>query len=182
MNYRVIELPPLVLSPNNFYLYYNDDGDIISLTNEKLTEGNFIQVSEKFVIDFVESKKEIKNFKVKISDQVHLEQKDIIVKNNYNFVIVKDFKQAQCTIQIQKSNLKFQLHNFEKTFAVNNKKIYQFFIVKKNNLNFICKEFSCKMSQLIKGIKFPYKFDANSEIVVTSGEFESYGLFYDKKS
>lgn len=181
MDPRIIELPPLVLAPNHFYLYYTEEGDIISLTNEKLSEGNYIQVSEKFVIDFLESKKEIRNFKVKISDQVRLEQKLVNVRQNYDYYIIPHNLDARLTITINKSNIKFKLNNFEKTFVVNDKRIYNFYIVDKGNLNFLKKTVSLTLNNLIKGIKVEYKFNLKSDVIATMREFDSYGLVYDKK-
>lgn len=182
MRYRVIELPPLVLSPNNFYLYYNDEGDITALTNEKLEQGTYIQVSEKFVIDFVESKKEIKNFKIRVTDQVQLEHKNTFVKNFYNYLVLYSMPDAKCTVTITKKSLKFKINNFEKTGKLNDKKIYMFSIVDQQNLNFLKSTVFFSLKELVKGVKFDYKFDVKSEIIVSSGEFESYGLIYDKKN
>lgn len=181
MQPRVIELPPLILAPNNFYLYYTEEGDIISLTNEKLPEGSYIQVSEKFVVDFLESKKEIKNFKVKISDQVRLEQKVSDIKNNYDFLVIGYNENAKLTITVNRTNLKFKLNNFEKTFVVNDKRTYSFAIVDGKNLNFVKKIIGFTLNELVKGVKFDYKFDTKQEIIVTIKEFDSYGLIYDKK-
>lgn len=181
MESRVITLPPLVLAPNNFYLYYTETGDIISLTNEKLPEGNYIQVSEKFVIDFLESKKEIRNFKVKISDQVRLEQKFNDVKYNYDYYIIPYNANAKLTVSINKTNLKFKLNKFEKTFVVNDKRIYDFYIVDKKNINFLKKTISFTLNDLIKGVKVDYKFNTEIELISTMKEFDTYGLIYDKK-
>jgi hypothetical protein len=182
METRIIELPPLVLSPNNFYLYYTEDGDIISLTNEKMTEGNYIQVSEKFVIDFLESKKEIRNFKVKISDQVRLEQKISDIKNNYDYYIIPYSTNAKLTVNVHNTNLKFKLNNFEKTFVVNDKRTYSFAIFDQRNLNFVKKVAKFTLNELLKGVKVDYRFDVKKELVATLKEFDSYGLVYDKKN
>lgn len=182
MEYRVIDLPPLVLSPNNFYLYYNEEGDILSLTNEKLPSGNYIEVSEKFVIDFLESKKEIRNFKVKISDQVKLEQKDIESRNYFNLVLIKENKDAKLLITIKDDSLFFCLQNFEKTFVINDKRQYGFAIAVESNLNFVKCIFGFTLDQLMDGVKIDYKFDKEKEILITTKEFESYGIVYDKKN
>lgn len=182
MSHRIIDLPPLVLSPNNFYLYYNSDGDILALTNEKLDQGTYIQVSEKFVIDFVESKKEIKNFKVKVTDQVRLENKDTLVKNFYNYVILHSNPYAKCTVTISKKSLRFKINNFEKVGKINDKKNYMFAIVDKKNLSFLKQVVFFSLKELVKGVKLNYIFDNKSEVLVSSGEFESYGLVYDKKN
>lgn len=181
MESRVIELPPLVLSPNNFYLYYTEEGDIVSLTNEKMEEGNYIQVSEKFVIDFLESKKEIRNFKVKISDQISLEQKVSNVKNNYDYYIIPVNSNAKLIINIHHSNLFLKIKDFEKAFVVQDNRIFNFTIVDQKNLNFVKKVFGFTLDELIKGVKVNYKFNIKKELIVTMKEFDSYGLIYDQK-
>jgi hypothetical protein len=181
MEYRVINLPPLVLSPNNFYLYYNEDGDILSLTNEKLSDGNYIEVSEKFVIDFLESKKEIRNFKVRISDQVKLEQKNIESKNHFNFIVIRENKNAKLLITVKPDSLIFCLQNFEKTFVINDKRHYGFAIVSDSNLNFVKKILGFTLDQLMNGITIDYRLEKGKDILITTKEFESYGIIYDSE-
>jgi len=181
MEPRIIELPPLVLAPNNFYLYYTEDGDITSLTNEKLSEGNYIQVSEKFVIDFLESKKDIKNFKVKISDQVSLEQKQNSIKNNYDFLIIGYSEESKLTITINNTSLNFQLNDFETTFVVKDTRTYSFAIVNQKNLNFVKKVVNFTLKDLVNGVGLDYAFDLKNELLVTKKEFDSYGIINGKK-
>jgi hypothetical protein len=184
MKYRTIELPPLILSPNNFYLYYNDEGDILALTNEKLDDGNFIEVSEKFVIDFVESKKEIKNFKVKISDRVRLEQKKVLVRNSYDVLVVNpihDPSSVKLLITVTGTCLHLKLNNFEDSFIVNESKVFVFYVASCKNLNFLKFTFKATLRELLDGIEIVYNFDMSNEVIVTLNEFESYGLVYDKK-
>jgi hypothetical protein len=185
MAYRIIELPPLTLRPNNFYLYYNEQGDILSLTNEKLSEGNYIEVSEKFVVDFVESKKEIKNFKVKISDRIQLEQKSVTVKNFYDLCVINKVSNSDSVnllITVSKGSLTFKLNNFESSFIVNDKRIYKFFVTDSSNLNILKKSIELTLDNLKSGKKVKYNFDKNTDVIVTVKEFDSYGIIYDTKN
>ena len=52
-------------APNMFYVYYDDSNNIYSITNEKKESGNFVETTEALVKDFLEGKKDYKNFKVK---------------------------------------------------------------------------------------------------------------------
>ena len=73
-------------APNMFYVYYDDNNNIYSITNEKKESGNFVETTEALVKDFLEGKKDYKNFKVKGSRNKQFVENTMHVKSVY-----KDF-------------------------------------------------------------------------------------------
>ena len=61
-----LRIPVFKAPPNIFFVYYDDEGNITDITNEKKVSGNFLEKSYKDVVEFLDGKKQLSNFQIKI--------------------------------------------------------------------------------------------------------------------
>ena len=80
------DLSAIKLPEIKFYLYYDNNGNIIELLNYKKDSSNYVEVSEEFVTEFRESGKELYSYTLKIDDRPK------VVKRLENIQIGKLFK------------------------------------------------------------------------------------------
>ena len=49
---------------SKFFVYYDEEGNILSITNEKKTQGQYLEVEESEVQDFLNGSKSFSQFKI----------------------------------------------------------------------------------------------------------------------
>jgi len=173
-----IELEKVEFSKQSYYLYYDDNGKITDLLNYKKEFGSYVELSEKFVVDFRSSGKSLESYTIKIGKNIRLERKTI-ERGIGTFYIVSERKDADVIISVSKKALKFKLSKTLNHKIMNQDNVYKFYIVSTDNLNFLKEVIKIKHSQLIKGYKISYIFNKNNDVLITSKLFDSYGINYE---
>lgn len=177
MNNEII-LEPIILPTQEFYLYYNDEGYITGLLNYKKDTGNYIEVSEDFVVNFRESNKDLSNFKVEIGNNYKISRIVSTHKQGVYYKIQDTGPIADLVIVIDKKGLLFTLQD-SLEYDLKDNDSFPFYIVSKTNPNFLLANISIKYSSLKKGYRFKYKLDLENEVITTIKHFNSYSINYE---
>ena len=166
-------------APNMFYVYYDDDNNIYSITNEKKTSGNFIEATESLVKDFLEGRKDYKNFKVRGGANTHFVENKIDVKSVYKdfSVITHCDTSPDLAVSIKNNKIIFKIKSEISGYSGN----LQFFIVGKNDHNCLFDTIDLDLEdiQLHGSVEKPLNYDANSIDIITKNFFNSYGIVND---
>jgi hypothetical protein len=173
------DLSTIKLPEIKFYLYYDNNGNIIELLNYKKDSSNYIEVSEQFVTEFRESGKELHSYSLKIDDSPKVVKRLENIQIGHLFKILTTDDSADFLICINNSRILFKIKNFDfySNLAENFK--HFFFIVDKNNLQFLKKTVTINHKDLEQGYEVDHSFDFNKEVLLTRKYFESYGLVYE---
>lgn len=174
-----ILLEPIELLKTNFYLYYDKEGHITDLLNYKKEGQDYIEVTEDFVTEFRESNKELTNFKVEIGSNFKISRIVNEVQLGSLIKVNKTINNPEILIKVTKTSLSFKLLISELYNTMNLTDIFNFYIVKKDNMNFLVSIIAIKYSNLIKGHKIRYSFNNEEEVIVTIKYFNSYGIVYE---
>jgi len=174
-----IILPKVEFLTQVFYLYYDDNGNITDLVNYKKDTGNYIEVSEDFVIEFRSNSKSITSYNIKVGNNVKLEKKQVERNLGVYLVIPELNETTEVEILVKDNYIKFRLSNVQvyKTFNLN--QMYNMYIVDSYNLNFVKETIKIMHEQLVEGYVYPYNFDKEKELIVTKKYFDSYGIKYE---
>lgn len=176
-----IVLPPIELPEQFFYLYYNDEGYITDLLNYKKENGNFIQVTEDFVIDFRASNKELTNFKVEIGNNFKITRIAPQNKKAVYYRILDENTISDIVITVYDKHLHFRLSP-SAVYSNDSKDIFHFYVISKSNMNFLFANIAVKYEDLLKGYDYKYIFHKDNELIVTAKYFDSYTINYDQKN
>jgi hypothetical protein len=177
MNNEII-LEPIILPTQVFYLYYNNEGYITELLNYKKDTGNYIEVSDEFVVSFRESNKDLSNFKVEIDNSCRIIRNDNLYNQRFYFIIYETDDITDLVILIGKKELLFTLSS-NLGYNLQDSATFSFYIVSKINPNFLLVNIPIKYGDLKKGYRFKYKFDNQKEIITTVKYFNSYKIKYE---
>jgi hypothetical protein len=173
------DLSAIKLPEIKFYLYYDNNGNIIELLNYKKDSSNYVEVSEEFVTEFRESGKELHSYTLKIDDRPKVVKRLENIQIGQLFKVLTTDPNADFLICIHNSRIIFKIKNFDfySNLAENFK--HFFFIVDKNNLHFLKRTVIINHKDLEQGYEVDHFFDFNKEILLTRKYFESYGLVYE---
>lgn len=171
-----LRIPVFKAPPNIFFVYYDDEGNITDITNEKKVSGNFLEKSYKDVVEFLDGKKQLSNFQIKILEgKTKIFQKTKLKLVYKDLIILPENSKAECVVQICSQHIEL------KTDAKldNDQRILKFFIVDTKNLNFLIKTINVSLHDLCLGKKVVFQFDVKKHRIVTKKFFSSYGIIYN---
>lgn len=162
-----------------FFVYYDEEGNITSITNEKRSSGDFIEAEENEISDFLNGSKDFTKFKIQ---SLGSGTKQIKLTTETSISIYKDF------YEISKATGKEQViifHNSKKSSwdikLDDQAKLveFSFYICKKDNLNFLFREIKVPAKK-ISSIPFIVDLEEHNEdfIVLTKKIHDSYGIDY----
>ena len=155
----------------DFFVYYDENGNIYSITNELKSSGTYVKVKESDVSDFLSGVKDFKNFKVKITGKIeekvaeinnliYTELYQITEKNGQDLQIIIDNTQSKMHIEIKNEN------------CVNQTLI--FYLCKKDP-NFLIQT----VEFLTENKKSVFDIEQSTDLILlTKKVFDSYGIDY----
>ena len=166
-------------APNMFYVYYDNNNNIYSITNEKKESGNFVETTEALVKDFLEGKKDYKNFKVKGSRNKQFVENTVHVKSVYKdfSVITACETTPELAVSIKDKKIVFKINPDITGYSGN----LQFFIVDKNDYNWLFEtlEVSLEDIQLHGIVEKSLNYNFENIAILTKNFFNSYGIVND---
>lgn len=166
-------------APNIFYVYYDDNYNIYSITNEKKDSGNFVETTEALVKDFLEGRKDYKNFKVKGSSNKQFVENQVHVKSVYkDFLVIMPSKTTpDLALSISDNKIIFKINSDISGYSGN----LQFFIVNKNDYNCLFETLDLNLEdiQLHGSIEKPLNYNFENIAILTKNFFNSYGIVND---
>jgi len=166
-------------APNMFYVYYDDNHNIYSITNEKKDSGNFVETTETLVKDFLEGRKDYKNFKVKGVGNKQLVENKIYVNSVYkDFSVITPCESTpELAVSIKDSKIIFKINPDITGYSGN----LQFFIVDKNDYNCLLETFDINLEdiQLHGSVEKPLNYNFENIAIIAKNFFNSYGIVND---
>lgn len=179
--------------PNLYYVYFNENGDIDAITNEKreFSKLNFIEFDYKRVEKFFKGGENFINYKVSLADK---DTPTIVKKTedagiNTNFLMLISNKPTANTTMIVEwnKNLKSWIFKIDEDYKLQLKDLglnaqLFFFITLKTNQNFLIRTISINIKDLIGPDAFVVKWETASEenysklAMATRKFFDSYGI------
>ena len=162
-----------------FFVYHDEEGNILSITNEKRPSGNYIEAEESEIEDFLNGSKDFTKFKIQslssgskqiklASDTSTLVYKDFYIVNesegNEHVILTHNSKTRSWDIQLKNDA---QLLEFD------------FYICKKDNLNFLIRTIKVppkKMFSILFENSIEEKVD--NFIILAKRIHKSYGIKY----
>lgn len=156
---------------NDWFVYFDEDDFITSVTNELKEFGNYYKVPESLVVDFLKGTKNISCHKIKIKnfkDVVIEEERKESYKPIYKDIFVIEKKSINDTLFIKlihdSSNKKwiFQFNEEMKTVFLNSNvnSFMNFFLCNAEDYNMIYRRFDIVVSSLVDGnIDMPFITD-----------------------
>lgn len=173
-----LRIPIFRAPPNIYFVYYDDEGNITDITNEKKGIGNYLEKSHNDVIEFLDGKKHISNFQIKILEgQSKIFQKSRSKSIYKDLFIIEENIKAECLVKIGPKHLVIKAS----TITDNDNRTLKFFIVDSKNLNFLIKTITVSFDDLNLGKKIAFNFDIKKHKIVTKKFFNSYGIIYNGK-
>lgn len=170
----------------NMYVYYNDFGNILSISNVKDSAKNYIEVPEEKLLDFLLGKKDYSRYKIdyfKFSYSDNLKDEiSVDVSNNlvYMIPVVTDQSTKDLTVIFSKQDKtwQFNLNNTGKETVYQNPldKVYSFFLVKDRDPHFLIETLQVTGSELINGVNIQCNYLPKIPSLSTMKQFNSYGL------
>lgn len=162
-----------------FFVYYDDDGNITSITNEKKSSGEYIEADESEVQDFLNGSKDFTKFKISSlssgTKQIKLASDNSILVYKDFYIVNKSKGDEQVIIECNTKDFCWNIKLNDKAQLLD----FSFYVCKKDNLNFLIREVKVPAKQT-----FSIPFDSNLEnkinelIVLTKQVHKSYGLNY----
>jgi hypothetical protein len=178
---------------NLYYVYFETDGSIALISNEKDTTKvqNFIEVEYNRVSKFLEGKENYIDYKVSLVDKdtLSIVKKTQDAGTNTNFLILVDEVASEHTLMLIEWNQKDNCWNFSINpehksqlleMGVSTKLL--FFVSKESNANFLVRTIDIDLASLVQLDKLSVPFiskmeqDISSLSVSTRRFFDSYGL------
>jgi hypothetical protein len=170
----------------NMYVYYNDFGNILSISNVKESSKDYLEVPEEKLKDFLSGKKDFGRYKIdyfKFNYENSLADESSIDTSNsliYTIPIVDSETLKDLTIIFDKTNKTWQ-------FVLNNNgiqtvhqhsidKVYSFFIVKDRDPHYLIETLQVTGHELIDSIVLKCNYVPKIPSITTMKQFNSYGL------
>lgn len=163
---------------SKFFIYYDNDGNITSVTNEKKAEGAYLETDESEITDFLNGSKDFTKFKI---SSLSSGTKQIKLSTEPTNLVYKDF------FIVDKSNGKEQItitHNLKTNswnLVVNSEELFNFtfYICKNDNLNFLVRKIDIPAKKVFT-VPFidSLEYKVNEILVLANISYKSYGLIY----
>ena len=168
-----------------FYVYYDESGNVLSVTNELYTDKNSIEIDKDSYIQFVSGKKNLQEFVVleglgtgfnslvkkdkldnfSVEKSIHeIEKVSSGAYNTWAFYIIQDKKKKKWQGKAQLSKERSKTLN---TILTNNKYLNQYktvYITEQNNPNILVGELVIDMKNFINNKLFDITVNKNSLI------------------
>lgn len=168
-----------------FYVYYDESGNVLSVTNELYTDKNSIEIDKDLYIQFVSGKKNLQEFVVleglgtgfnslvkkdkldnfSVEKSIHeIEKVNSGAYNTSAFYIIQDKKKKKWQGKAQLSKERSKTLN---TILTNNKYLNQYktvYITEQNNPNILVGELVIDMKNFINNKLFDITVNKNSLI------------------
>jgi hypothetical protein len=162
-----------------FFVYYDDDGNITAITNEKRPSGNFLETDESEILDFLNGSKDFTKFKITSlssgTKQIKLatESTSLIYKDFYIVGKANDTEQVLIFHDVFNSCWNISLDSQAKQVD------FSLYICKKENLNFLIREIKVPAR---KNVLIPFDLDIEKNIsnlmILVKKIHQSYGIKY----
>jgi hypothetical protein len=184
-----------IVIPQRRYVYFDDDGNILSVSNRNTVTGNYIQVSNEEVAGMISGKEQMFHYHV-IFDTV---SKKYVLKHRYNdedvvfdinnqihYIKRKDDQRADIKVIQDIENKEWKIildegirENFKEK-SISLEKTLMFSITKYNDPHILERVVILKLNKLVenKSVKIPFEteieLDPNALSVYTIKRLESY--------
>ncbi len=160
---------------SKFFVYYDDEGNITSVTNENRAQGKYLEVEEEEVKDFLNGSKSFTQFKI---HSLTSGNKGIKLATDTTDLVYKDF----CFVSPKEDSDVDVIHdsiNRAWEIKLNARLVptkMEFFICKNEDINFLIRTFI--VDQKSNTVKFESNVEnnINNLIVLTKKVYDSYGL------
>jgi hypothetical protein len=181
--------------PTERYVYYNDEGEILSISNTNETDGNYIVVELDKVINFLTGKESSSMYLVvydtlikqhvlklkyqadenafRVNDDIYEVKK--ISKQNPDLTIIQDVKNKKWIFEVNDG-----LKAYLKSQKVNYNRALYFSITRKNDPHDLYHLITLDFKKLIEqnSVEIPFKYQTEESIdnlsVYTTKRFENY--------
>ena len=162
-----------------FFVYYDDEGNITAITNEKRSSGKYLEADELEVADFLNGTKDFSRFKI---TSLTSGKKEIKLANDKFSLVYKDFyivdnstENEQVTIYHNSKNNLWNIKINGNLQLLN----FNFYICKKDNFNFLVREINVPAKR-----SFSTSFLSDIELkkdftILVKRAYESYGIIYE---
>ena len=172
----------------NMYVYYNDYGNITSISNVKQTDTEYLEVPEAKLIDFLSGKKDFSRYKIdyfKFNRENIKQEADIDTSQNLIYIVplVDDYsKDVTIILNKQKLFWSFVLSNNAKNTVSQYSldKVYSFYVTKNKDPQFLLDSMHVTGTELLDNISIPLTTGLTNISLVTSRHFKSYGLLINE--
>jgi hypothetical protein len=172
----------------NMYVYYNDYGNITSISNVKQTDTEYLEVPEAKLIDFLSGKKDFSRYKIdyfKFNRENIKQEADIDTSQNLIYIVplVDDYsKDVTIILNKQKLFWSFVLSNNAKNTVSQYSldKVYSFYVTKNKDPQFLLDSIHVTGTELLNDISIPLTEGLTNVSLVTSRHFKSYGLLINE--
>jgi hypothetical protein len=179
---------------NKWYVYFDDDDYITSVTNELKEVGNYYECPEELIIDFLKGTKNFTSHKIKIKNY-----KDIVIEEErkesytpiYKDIFVVETKSINDTLLLKiihnKTDKKwiFQFNEeMKKTYLDSSVNAYmQFYLCHPEDYNLLYRRFDIVISSLAHAdIEVPFISDIESSVtdlcIITRKYIDQIGVAY----
>lgn len=175
--------------PTCMFVYYDESGNVTSISNEKNDNLLYAEVPESKVLDFLSGAKDFSKYKIDyftFNKDDYKSEPLIDIPTNLIYIIPQskkeDFEDIVITHDKENKLWHFALSNsgIELVKQHNLYKPYRFYIIKDNNPQFLLSTIELTGGDLLKSpsVAFKSKFENHIKTVgvATMKEFNSYGL------
>lgn len=178
--------------PTKFYVYYRTDGTIFSISNKNTDEGDYLEVDEYKVIDFLKGKKDYSRYRIEHFKQDKLPEKidEIHLKNNilYQVPFAENVSNKEVVITHKTTdkcwNLSLTDTGKKEIIKMNLESLFPFYITKKDDPHYLISSIKVSGNDLYAGISVDFSStkeqDYNNISVFVPKNFNSYGLVKDE--
>jgi len=170
----------------NMYVYYNDFGNILSISNVKDSAKDYLEVSEEKLKDFLLGKKDFGRYKIdyfKFNYENNLkDESSIDIANNllYTIPLVGSEMLKDLTIIFDKTNKTWQFvlndAGIQTVHQYSIDKIYSFFLVKDRDPHYLIETLQVTGNDLVNSIVLACNYTPKIPSVTTMKQFNSYGI------
>lgn len=160
---------------SKFFVYYDDEGNILSITNEKQKEGQFLEVEEKEVQDFLNGSKPFTQFKI---HNLTTGNKGIKLATDTSSLVYTDFCYVQSDVE---GDVNVTHNSIDKCWEIKlnynlSPKKMEFFICKNDDINFLIRKILVDQKNNVVKFESTLEDDIDNLTVLTKKVYSSYGL------
>jgi hypothetical protein len=172
----------------NMYVYYNDYGNITSISNVKQTDAEYLEVPETKLVDFLSGKKDFSRYKIdyfKFNRENTKHEVDVDTSQNLIYIVpvVSDYsKDVTIVLNKQELSWSFVLSNNAKNTVSQYSldKVYSFYVTKNKDPQFLLDSVHVTGTELLDNVSIPLTAGLANISLVISRHFKSYGLLINE--